>query len=411
MGGGSSVCSNNSDKNQTETTMNKIEIRRENGGLGRMPASKDGVVGLLMYVPTASKTAIAGASGSAWAGGDVAKMGSAGDVEKSGLKGLSDWHAKVLEMHLKEIYRQNAAAEVYVGVYDSGAHGGYEQIEAMQRYAGGEIRVMGVWEGGEKPTTTIVKALQAAAGKLESEQMPLSVIWSCGGTLSELKSANLRGAGQRNVSVAVCQDGDDGLYGDSGNSGGESTGMIGVVLGMVSKAPVNESISWVERYPSGVATPSLADGTKMRDVSAADMKKLDENGYMMLTTYPGIAGSYVSDTHTMDEATSDYAHLEDERTMDKAARGVYASMVKALGGKVYAAEDGSLREDSRAMIEVKASAPIEQMERDGELSGYRVEVSGDQVLKDGKVKAVIKNQPTGVVRELEVSIGYAASLE
>lgn len=392
--------------------MNKIEIKRENGGLGRVPESKDGVVGLLFYVPTASKTAVTGATGSAWATSDVAKLGSAQDVESCGLKGLSDWHAKMMLMHIEALYAKNVNAQVYVGVYDSGSHATYDQVQSMQRYAGGDIRVMGVWEGGVKPTSTLVKALQTVATKLEGEQMPLSIVWSCGGTLSELKAATgLRLNGQKNVSVVVGQDGDDGLYADSGNTNSASTGMLGMLMGLVSTAAVNESVSWVERFATGVTNPCVADGTKMGAISTADVQKLDENGFIFLTTYPGINGSYVSDTHTMDEATSDYAHLEDERTMDKAVRGVYVNLVKALGGKVYANADGSLREDSRAMIEEKANEPLEQMERDGELSGYRVEVSGDQVLKDGKVKAFIKNLPTGVVRVLEVSIGYTSSLE
>lgn len=392
--------------------MNKIEIRRENGGLGRMPASKDGVVGLLFYVPGESKEAISAAQGSLWAGVDIAMLGSASDVDKCGLKGLTDWHAKLMLMHLRALYAKNANAQVYVGVYDDEAHAAYEQVEVMQRYAGGDIRVLGVWEGLETPSATMVRSLQQAASKLEAEQMPLSIVMSCAGTLATYKTTNLRLAGQKNVSIVVGMDGDDGIYGEKDSDDNKyNTGIIGMLLGMLSLAPVNESISWVEKYPTGVTNACLNDGTPMRDLSTAEVNKLDENGYIFLTTYPGIAGSYVSDTHTLDEATSDYAHIEDERTMDKAVRGVYASLVKALGGKVYASEDGSLREDSRAMIEVKASAPIEQMERDGELSGYNVEVNGDQVLKDGKVKVVIKNQPTGVVRELEVSIGYAASLE
>lgn len=388
--------------------MHRLEIKRENGGLVRRMTANDGVVALLFYVPEASKSAIAEATGSKWAEGDIVRMASKTDVESSGLATLTDWHARMIKMHLERVYKQNGYADLYVGVYADGAHSTYSEVEAMQRYAGGEIRVMGIWEGGVAPSATIVKALQAVADKLEGEQMPLSIVWSCGGSLATYKSTNMRAAGQKNVSVVVAQDGDDGLYGDSANS--ENPGIVGLVVGMLSKAPVNESVSWVERYPTGIETPCLGDGTPMREVALADAKDMDKNGYIFLTLYPGIAGSYLSDTHTMDEATSDYAHIEDERTMDKAVRGVYAELVRALGGKVYADAEGRLREDSRAMIEDKASATIEAMERAGELSGYSVEVSGDSVLSDGVVKVVIKCQPTGVVRVISVSIGYATEL-
>lgn len=392
--------------------MNKIVINRENGGLSRPASNKDGVVGLLIYMPSDSKTAIVTATGSAWANGSIALMGSAMDVEKSGLAGLNDWHARLLKMHLDAIYAKNASAMVYVGLSDAGAdHSSYGDVETMQRYAKGDIRVIGIWEGGLTPKANIIAAMQTVAGKMEAEQMPLSIVWSCGGSAAELKTVNMRKTGQKNVSVVIGMDGDDPLYKDEGNKKSESTGIIGVVLGLISKAPVNESISWVEKYATGISHPLMGDGAEMSEVSTGDFAKLDENGYIMLRTYPGIEGSYLSDSHTMDVETSDYAHLEDERLMDKVARGVYVSLVRALGGKVYADESGALREDSRAMLEEKATETVDAMEKAGELSGYKVEISGDEVLRDGKIKAVIKSQPTGVVRELIVSIGYTDNLE
>lgn len=54
---------------------------------------------------------------------------------------------------------------------------------------------------------------------------------------------------------------------------------------------------------------------------------------------------------------------------------------------------------------------LEQMERDGELSGCSVEIDSNQnVLATSTIKVVIQNVPMGVSRNISIEMGYAESV-
>ena len=115
----------------------------------------------------------------------------------------------------------------------------------------------------------------------------------------------------------------------------------------------------------------------------------------------------------MDAATSDYAMIESVRTMDKAVRGVRTYLTPELGGNVYVdAESGKMQAFSVAHLETMANKALEDMEKAGELSGYKVEIDPEQdVLSTSMVEIVIKQVAVGVMRKIRVKIGYAKSVE
>lgn len=55
--------------------------------------------------------------------------------------------------------------------------------------------------------------------------------------------------------------------------------------------------------------------------------------------------------------------------------------------------------------------PLDQMKREGELSGYRVFINPKQkVLQNSKLEVIVKIVPVGTLREIEVKIGLALQL-
>ncbi|ENA1765442.1 hypothetical protein ABF173_002586, partial [Flavobacterium psychrophilum] len=69
---------------------------------------------------------------------------------------------------------------------------------------------------------------------------------------------------------------------------------------------------------------------------------------------------------------------------------------------------GEISADSIASLEAIASIPLEQMERDGEVSGFKVFINPSQdVLATSKITVVLKIVPVGVLREIVVNIGFA----
>ena len=114
----------------------------------------------------------------------------------------------------------------------------------------------------------------------------------------------------------------------------------------------------------------------------------------------------------MDAAISDYAMIENVRTMDKAVRGIRTYLTPELGGNVYVdAGSCKLQPYSVTHLETTANKALEDMEKAGELSGFKVEIDPEQdVLSTSTVEIVIKQVSVGVMRRIKVKIGYAKSV-
>ena len=185
-----------------------------------------------------------------------------------------------------------------------------------------------------------------------------------------------------------------------------------MVLGLLSSAAVHESIGWVKNFPTGVNVPAFGDGTLYRDLDKALVEQLDGGRYLFFVTHVGQAGSYVNDSHTMDSAISDYAMIESVRTMDKAVRGVRTYLIPELGGNIYIdAETGKMQAYSVSHLETTANKALEDMEKAGELSGYKVEIDPEQdVLSTSEVEIIIRQVAVGVMRKIKVKIGFAKTV-
>ena len=62
-------------------------------------------------------------------------------------------------------------------------------------------------------------------------------------------------------------------------------------------------------------------------------------------------------------------------------------------------------------LKTTANYALEDMERAGELSGYRVDIDPEQdVLSTSEVEFVIKNVAVAVMRHVKIKIGFAKSV-
>lgn len=286
----------------------------------------------------------------------------------------------------------------------------------MQNYTGGKLRQIGVWDGATALNATNLIALQAIRTTLEAQDKPLSIGYAPKVAAVSSLPTDLAGANKCGVSVIIGQDGAGTaheLYTASDNATSKnSVSGIGEWLGIVSAAAVHQSIAWVEKFPTGVAVPAFGDGTLLRDLDTAVVESLDAARYIFFTSYSGLAGVYFNDSHTMDAPTSDYAYIENVRTMDKACRNVRTYVLPKLGRPLKVeASTGKLEAYVVEDLQLTANKALEDMEKAGELSGYKVVIDPNQnVLSTSQVEMVIKQVPVGVMRKLSIKIGFAASV-
>lgn len=388
-----------------------LNIIRQNGNVPKTLPGEDHISGFMAYLPATEVPASFKAE-------RVQPLSTIEAAEAAGITAdAASWGVKVLHYHLSEIYRLNPAVILYVGIFDKPAAAyTFAEVKTMQNYAGGKLRQLAVWcgdktlEQGDDLTT-----LQGVADNLEANARELVILYAPKvATVSGL-SDKLAGGNKCRVSVVIGQPGSgvaDELYRDRGNAGKSSVSGLGVVLGLVSRAKVHQCIAWVKEFPTGVSVPAFGDGTKLNALDPAIVQKLDAGRYLFFVTQEGQSGSYMNDSHNMDSAISDYAAIESVRTMDKAVRGIRAYLIPELGGNVYVdPESGKLASYTVKHLETVAGHALEDMERAGEMSGYKVEIDPEQdVASTGTVEIVVKNVASPVMRHVRIKIGFAKSV-
>ena len=89
-----------------------------------------------------------------------------------------------------------------------------------------------------------------------------------------------------------------------------------------------------------------------------------------------------------------------------------AYIIPELGGNVYVdADSGQLASYTVAYLETVANHALEDMERAGELSGYKAEIDPAQdVAATSAVDIVIKQVAVPVMRHVRIKIGFAKSV-
>lgn len=392
--------------------MQSIKFERTNGNVPKSLPGQDHISGFLAYVATLPE----GFS-------DTDRIHACSTIESAEKLGITDdedtaWEIRVLHYHLSEIYRLNPGISLYVGLFDkpTGENYTFSEIKVLQNYAGGALRQVAVWCGHKELAAGDLTALQGIATYLQEYDRPLSIGYAPKVTSVTAMPSELAGAGKCNVSVIIGQAGKGvgaQLYADGGNTGKASVSGLGVWLGITSKAKVHQSIASVEDFPTGIDLPAFGDGTLLRDLDTAIIENLDLSRYLFFVTYDGFADSYFNDSHTMDDAVSDYSYIENVRTMDKAVRGVRRSLLPKLGGTLYVdAETGRLASYEVEYLTVIANKPLEDMQKAGELSGLSVEIDPDQnVLSTSELEFVIKQVGVGVLRRIKCKIGFTKSIK
>lgn len=386
--------------------MNGVKFIRENGGLGRTQEGTDFISGLIIYGETSVPQTL---------------ILSADELDKKGITADTN---PVLHYHASEFFRVNEGARLFVQSVES-SDGNYTEVKTLQNFAEGNIRQVAVCDFKRELNTlsNSVAKLNQIATELGALNIPLSVLLSVKVENSEMTSLpNLHELNAERVSVVIGQ--------DKGGLGGfvaqtiSSISCIGAVLGAVSRAKVNESIGWVEKqnlvstaYEKALTggeekareldSIGFCDGSALGDYTPQQLESINEKGYLFGVKHSGIAGTYLNDSFTATSLESDFAYIENNRTIDKAIRGINKVLIKKVSGPAYIDPDtGLLEATGVAALEGLCDDVLDQMVREGEVSGYEVHINPNQpVLRTSKLEVVVRIIPTGTLRKIEVKIG------
>lgn len=323
------------------------------------------------------------------------------------------WH-----YHISEFFRIQPQGNLFIGMFavPGGAYD-FAEVGSMQSYAVGKIRQIGVYKDSAAFSTADITALHNACNAQVALHKEVMAVY--GADISAVADlTTLSDASTLAASLVIPAIGQDGaalgafLYATYG----KSITTLGATLGALAFAKVSDDIAWVAKFNLSDGTeldvPAIANGQLTRDLSDGLLSSMQDKAYNFLRKFVGVAGTYFNESRTAISATSDYAHAENVRTIQKATRGVYTSTIPALNSPITLNGDGTLTDVSIEYFTTLAEKNLFQMQRDIEISAFQVAISAVQnVLSTGKLIVAISILPIGVARNIIVNIGFNVSIQ
>lgn len=323
---------------------------------------------------------------------------------------LSQWH-----YHIAEYFRINPNGNLFVGMYAVPSTYDFSDVQTVQNYANGKIRQFAVFCDGTTYTSGKVQAAQTIATAIATDKKPAQILVTfdySAATLSTL--ADLSALNSNNVSVVIGQDGLNLGY-KIYKATGRSITNLGAVLGAVSLSKVSEDIAWISKFNlsdgNELETAAFANGVLFSATTTALLTTLDNSRYIFLMKQIGYSGTFVNDSNCAILESSDYAYIENNRTIDKAIRLLRVAYLPDLASSLVLNSDGTLTDTTVAYFESLGNIALDQMIRDQELSAKSVVINPNQnVLTTSEVIVAVTLVRIGVARQIKINIKYSTSL-
>ena len=160
-------------------------------------------------------------------------------------------------------------------------------------------------------------------------------------------------------------------------------------------------------------TIAFANGKLLSDPSITPnlLNQLDAYGYIFLRSYVDFTGSYFNDSHCAVPQSSDYAYIENNRTIDKAIRIGRAALLPYLNSPTKFNADGTLTDMTIAGFRGALMTASAAMIRAGEISQEGITIDPSQpALTTSSIYISFKIIPNGVARNIIVNIGYTTAI-
>ncbi len=191
---------------------------------------------------------------------------------------------------------------------------------------------------------------------------------------------------------------------------------VGVIAGRIAASPVQRNIG---RVASGPLVPaSFFLGADLVDDVMPDVETIYDKGYITPRIYYNVSGYYFTDDKLACKSSDDYAHLTARRTVDKAARIAYLTLLQYLLDEIEVNTDGTMQSAVLKSWQASVESAIDrQMTAAGELSvvdgtGCKCFIDPSQnVLSTSKVVASLRVRPYGYARDITVDLGFLVNSE
>lgn len=387
----------------------RVKILFENGALGSVAPSADGVCGLI--VPATA--------GGGFQLGQPYVFRKYSDLVDTGANETS---CAVLYKEVREFYAEAGdGAELWVtGAPEATSIADWTAVSgsyapALIRASEGRIRTLGLFHtAGCADTAAITAALLAmqtlAVWATTALYAPVTVIAGLppakagSGSWDPVSLPALTGYAYNRVGV---------IFGDTVAGAGAPGAAVGLLLGRIARIPVQRHIGRVRDL--ALNTPAAYVGAVKAE--NADVETLNDKGYITFRTFVGKAGYFFSDDSLATAVADDYRSVARRRTVDKAYRIAYATLLEFLNEEIPVTDSGNL---VPAMVKSWSAevetAIVNGMTAEGNLGadpddaadkGVKCFIDYEQnVVATGKVEISLKVKPFGYAKYIDVKLGF-----
>lgn len=362
----------------------RIKINYLNGQLGTVAPSEDGL--FLLVCPGVATGSLALDKGYS--------VRSVADFEVLGASRENNPYACVL---VENFYKEaSEGTELIVMLVEGQSFGdvGDKVYSVLEEY-GGRIRgVFSALEDNEADLTDSETYAKEAAEKLYAPVF--FVLNFAAGTVDFSKATNNHTA----VLLGYLEDEDEG-----------ACTAVGLLAGRLASIPVHRNIGRVKDGALAATSMYLLPDDISLTITAVEAAHA--KGYIVPRTYTGLSGYYFADDCMACDPTDDYAHLTARRTIDKAYRIAYQTLVQFMLDEIEVNEDGTMQNGVlKSWQQAVENAINRQMTAKGELSATDGEgcvcfIDPKQnVLATSRIELTLKVRPYGYARFIDVNLGF-----
>lgn len=389
----------------------RVKITFDTAQLGKVGDSPDGLMALLV-----SATAV----GTSFALNTPYSIRSVGDV--TGL-GITDENNPVLSKHVRDFYAEAGEgteliifgvekSKTMVELATKGATeeeaGALRQLITAQK---GRLRGIAIaLDAEDEPEATegltadvlnaIPKAQETAVWATEALYAPLFVL---------LEGRGFRRQGLKDLAPLAC----NRVAVFVGDTQEKSKGAaIGLLLGRIARLGIERNIGRVKE--GNIKADQFYLSGKPLELQSSTIAELYDKGYICPRQHVGRVGYFFTDDRLATGLDDDYSHLSLRRSIDKAYRIAYDTLLSFLLEDLEVEADGSLHPAVIRSWESEVTGAIDRaMTAQGELSadsasgsGCRFSIEADKILSTSTIKAHLSVRPKGYARYIDVTLGF-----
>lgn len=407
----------------------KLIVKKLNGGLGRRKPNADMVTGVVLNAVATPKMLL----------GNIYELRSVADAEALGLSDEYDDTNNVLVFYrLKRLFLRNPSIIVFMMPVAQTVTL-TQMVDKTQNYVAKLLREKAgsivQWFVARNPLATytptiangldkdsldaVLKAQELLDAEFEKDRYSEGIIEGRSFSGTATASADLRDLTVKCPDVSIVIMADNSV--SKSKTVFKHYAAVEDYAGIVSKVAVSQnageliaSLNLTNANEKAFITAGLSSGLPISEYNDTDLDTLSDKGYVFAVPVSGMAGFWINDTPTCTEVSSDFAYMENNRTIKKAIKLARLALLPRVKGRLYVDENtGYIKPEVIKELETIAVTSIDPMLSDGDISGgVEAYINPKQnVLATSEFEVLLTFIPVAIGRKITLKVGFKNPLK